>query len=95
MNLPYLTEVHWDISDENRIINIKGIYLSKALTCMNSVGRCVIPWEFLGKSVKHTYIFLSKNVSCLRKKMFPIFSCRFNVMVMSQSDVPIFGLLRA
>ena len=21
----------------------------------NSVGRCVIPWEFLGKSVKHTF----------------------------------------
>ena len=20
-----------------------------------SVGRCVIPWEFLGKSVKHTF----------------------------------------
>ena len=28
-----------------------------------SVGRCVIPWEFLGKSVKHTF-------SC--RKMYPV-----------------------
>ena len=28
-----------------------------------SVGRCVIPWEFLGKSVKHT---------CSCRKMYPI-----------------------
>ena len=52
-----------------------------------SVGRCVIPCTFLGKSVKHT--FSCKNVSCLRKKMFPIF-CSFNVMVTSQSNVPVF-----
>ena len=24
-------------------------------TKINSVGRCVIPWEFLGKSVKHIF----------------------------------------
>ena len=29
----------------------------------NSVGRCVIPWEFFGKSVKHTF-------SC--RKMYPV-----------------------
>ena len=56
-----------------------------------SVGRCVIPWEFWVK-VSNIH-FLVKNVSCLRKKMFPIFSCRFNVMVTSQSDVPIFAYL--
>ena len=33
------------------------------LYLINSVGRCVIPWKFLGKSVKHTY-------SC--RKMYPV-----------------------
>ena len=27
--------------------------LKVALYGLNSVGRCVIPWEFLGKSFKH------------------------------------------
>ena len=53
-----------------------------------SVGRCVILCAFLGKSVKHT--FSCKKCILFKKKMFPFFSCSFNVMVTSQSDVPIF-----
>ena len=65
-----------------------------ALFFSNSVGRCVIPLEFLGKSVKHTFS-CRKMYSVYDKRCFQFFSCRFNVIVTSQSDVPIYGLFRA
>ena len=60
-----------------------------------SVGRCVILWEFLGKSVKRTFSCRKMYTIMFKKKDVSNFSCRFNVMVTSQSDVPIFGLFRA
>ena len=59
----------------------------------DSVGRCVIPCAFLVKVSK--ILFLVKNLSYLRKKMFTIFFWRFNVTVTSQSDVPILSLFKA
>ena len=43
---------------EYKVMNTVGV-----ADYINSVGRCVIPWEFLGKSVKHT---------CSCRKMYPI-----------------------
>ena len=57
-----------------------------------SAGRCVSPVCIFGKSGKHT--FSCRNIFCLRKKMFTIFSCCFYVIVTSQSGVPIFRLLK-
>ena len=46
----------------NHLSATKKMHL-KMLFAEVSVGRCVIPWEFLGKSVKHTF-------SC--REMYPV-----------------------
>ena len=58
-----------------------------------SVGRCVIPCAFFGKSVKHTFS-CRKMYHVLEKKMFTIFLWRFKVTVTSQSDAPFLAYLR-
>ena len=62
--------------------------LVKVDGAVDCVGRNVIPCAFLGKSVKHTF-------SCRKNyPVFPMFSFCFNVMVTSQSDIPISDLFR-
>ena len=43
------------------------VFQNVTLNCNNRVGRCVIPWEFLGKSVKHTFSCRKKGILSKKK----------------------------
>ena len=65
LKLPQLDFLNFFVKKNGEMLRVFWIFLFDflSLSWYCSVGRCVIPWEFLGKSVKHTF-------SC--RKMYPV-----------------------